>query len=221
LSVLLSKLLEWTKPAAHYYYAPALSDLAAIQQRAINIAIHERKPTESLKESIRTLVNSSFIGFESTVRVDNEVRLQIERWFIDKSILPIHVLNPLIEDIELLIYQFAAISKAEQVRVHLKTIVNDACRKFHIDGYDLRLLCSYAGPGTEWTYNENVNRKYLGEGENEQIIKDWGYINQLKSYDVVILKGELPHKRTGSGIVHRSPAIEKNSERRFVLRIDF
>jgi Protein of unknown function (DUF1826) len=220
LSVLLSKLLQWTKPAAHYYYASTLSSLAAIQQRPINIAIHERKPPEDLKESIHSLVNSSFKGFELTVRVDNEVRLQMERSFIDKSILPIHVLNPLIEDMELLIYQFAAISKAEQVRVHLKTIVNDACRKFHIDGYDLRMLCSYAGPGTEWTYNENVNRKYLGEGTNEQIIKDWGYINQLKSYDVVILKGELPHKRTGNGIVHRSPEIEQSKEKRLVLRID-
>jgi Protein of unknown function (DUF1826) len=218
--MVLSKLLKWTKPAEHYYYAPAVADLAAIQQRPINIAIHERKPPEDLKESIHSLVNSSFKGFELTVRVDNEVRLQMERSFIDKSILPIHVLNPLIEDIELLIYQFAAICKAEQVRVHLKTIVNDACRKFHIDGYDLRLLCSYAGPGTEWTYNENVNRKYLGEGTNEQIIKDRGYINQLKSYDVVILKGELPHKRTGNGIVHRSPAIEQIRERRLVLRID-
>jgi Protein of unknown function (DUF1826) len=219
--VLLSKLLQWTKPAEHYYYASAVADLAAIQQRPINIAIHERKPPMGLKESIHSLVNSSFIGFESTVRVDNEVRLQIERRFVDKSILPINVLNPLIEDMELLIYQFAAISRAEQVRVHLKTIVNDACRKFHIDGYDLRLLCSYAGPGTEWTYNENVNRKYLGEGTNEQIVKDWGYINQLKSYDVVILKGELPHKRTGNGIVHRSPAIEQTREQRLVLRIDY
>jgi hypothetical protein len=119
-----------------------------------------------------------------------------------------------------LIYQFAAICNAEYVRVHLKTVANDACRKFHIDGYNLRLLCSYAGPGTEWTYNENVNRKYLGEGENEQIIKDWGHINQLNSFDVAILKGELPHKRTGNGIVHRSPAIEQTREHRLLLRID-
>jgi hypothetical protein len=126
----------------------------------------------------------------------------------------------LIEDIQQLIYQFAAICNAEYVRVHLKTVTNDACRKFHIDGYDLRLLCSYAGPGTEWTYNDNVNRKYLGLGENEQIIKDWSYINQLNSYDVAILKGELPHQRTGKGVVHRSPAIELTGARRLVLRID-
>jgi Protein of unknown function (DUF1826) len=103
----------------------------------------------------------------------------------------------------------------------LKTVVNDACRKFHIDGYDLRLLCSYAVPGTEWTYNDNVNRKHLGLGENEQIIKDWSYINQLKSYDVAILKGELPNQRTGKGVVHRSPEIEQQQKKRLVLRIDY
>jgi hypothetical protein len=57
-------------------------------------------------------------------------------------------------------------------------------------------------------------------GENEQIIKDWSYINQLNSYDVAILKGELPHQRTGKGVVHRSPAIELTGARRLVLRID-
>jgi hypothetical protein len=169
---------------------------------------------------VDSFVNSSFTGFESTVEVTTEVGAQIEKIFVATSVHPINELSALIEDIQQLIYQFAAICNAEYVRVHLKTVTNDACRKFHIDGYDLRLLCSYAGPGTEWTYNDNVNRKYLGLGENEQIIKDWSYINQLNSYDVAILKGELPHQRTGKGVVHRSPAIELTGARRLVLRID-
>lgn len=216
----LTSLFNWTKEKEHFHNASTLSSLDGIRQSHINIAIHQRMPSTGLKQSVDSFVNSSFTGFESTVEVNTEVGAQIEKMFVAKSVHPINELSALIEDMQLLIYQFAAICNAEYVRVHLKTVANDACRKFHIDGYDLRLLCSYAGPGTEWTSNDNVNRKYLGLGENEQIIKDWSYINQLNSYDVAILKGELPHQRTGKGIVHRSPAIELTGARRLVLRID-
>lgn len=220
LKMVLSSLFNWTSEKEHYHYASTISELAYARQSHINIAIHQRIPTVALKQSVDSLVNSSFNGYESTVIIDNEVGPQIEKAFLEKCMEPLCELNALMEDMQQLIYLFAAICEAEHVRVHLKTIANDACRKFHIDGYALRLLCSYAGPGTEWTCNDNVNRKHLGLGENEQIIKDRTYINQLNPYDVAILKGELPHRRTGKGVVHRSPAIEHTRERRLVLRID-
>ena len=218
--MVLTSLFNWTKKKEHFQYATMLSSLDNIRQAHINIVIHERAASILLKQSVQSLINSSFKGFESRVLINTEVSSQLERIFVEQSAMPIHEIAALTEDMEQLIYQFATICDAEYVRVHLKTVVNDACRKFHIDGYNLRLLCSYAGPGTEWTYNDNVNRKYLGEGENEQIIKDWSYINRLNSYDVAILKGEVPNKRTGKGVVHRSPAIELAGARRLVLRID-
>jgi hypothetical protein len=216
----LASLFKWKSNKEHFHDAAALSSLDGIRQPHINIAIYQRMPSAGLKQSVDSLINSSFNGFESTVAIDTEVSAQLEKIFVEKSVHPINELTALIYDMQQLIYQFALICNAEHVRVHLKTVVNDACRKFHIDGYDLRLLCSYAGPGTEWIYNDNVNRN-LGLGTNEQIIKDWSYINQLKSYDVAILKGELPNQRTGKGVVHRSPEIEQQQKKRLVLRIDY
>lgn len=217
---MLSSLLNWTKEKEHFHYASTLAQLDQIRQPHINIAILERRPSQLIAQSVNNLFSSSFHGFKAPVVVDNDVRSQLEKVFLKESIVPIYILKELIEDIEQLIYQFGITCDVNRVTVHLKTIVNDACSKFHVDGYRLRLLCSYAGPGTEWTFNHNVDRKYLGFGENDQIIKDWSHINQLNSYDVAILKGELPHQRTGKGIVHRSPAIEHEGARRLVLRID-
>lgn len=62
--------------------------------------------------------------------MNKEVCAQLERILIVKSILPINELTALIEDMESLIYQFANICDVEHVRVHLKTVSNDACQNF-------------------------------------------------------------------------------------------
>ena len=204
----------------HYAYASSLSQLREIQMKHLNIAIHEREPSPELEATVKHVMTSSFTGLELVVDSRETLASSLSSKLAASSQTSTIAIQPLIEDIEMLAQHFSDICIAQRLKLYLKTVSNDACRKFHIDGYDLRLLCSYAGPGTEWTPNENVNRKYVGEGENEQIIKDWGCINQLKAYDVAILKGEPPHKRTGNGIVHRSPAIELKGEKRLLLRID-
>lgn len=217
----LASLINWKTEKEHFHYAPFLSELARVRQSHINLVIHQRMPSVALKQAVQTILTSSFKGFELTTIITSEVTSQLEKAFLQASILPLYELKELVEDMQQLIYQFATIIEAPHVRVHLKTVTNDACSKFHIDGYDLRLLCTYYGLGTEWTYNDNVNRKYLGEGENDQIIKDWSYINRVSSFDVAILKGEIPNRRTGKGIVHRSPPIEHRGEKRLLLRIDY
>lgn len=204
----------------HYTYASSLSQLKEIGNKQINIAIHEREPSPGLEASVMHVMASSFTGMELLLDSHESIASSVGPKLVARSHTSAIAIQPLIEDIEMLAFVFSDICRARHLKLYLKTVSNDACRKFHVDGYDLRLICSYAGPGTEWTYNENVNRKYLGEGENEQIIKDWGCVKQLKSYDVAVLKGELPHKRTGNGIVHRSPAIEQKCTKRLVLRME-
>jgi hypothetical protein len=207
----------------HFLFANTIAELEAIQAKELNIAIHQRKPFEALKASVYQLLNSSFKGFDFLFDVNNDIKQQVylKLSALCESDIYELALEPLVADIEQLVFLFGNICKTDYLKLYLKIVSNDACRKFHVDGYDLRLLCTYAGQGTEWTYNDNVNRKHLGEGENEQIIKDWGYINKLNPFDVAILKGEIPNRRTGKGIVHRSPPIEERGERRLLLRIDF
>lgn len=207
----------------HFLYAKNLSELSAIQSPDLNLTIYERKPGDELQASVEQLMKSSFKGIELLLQLNLDVKEQVKSKLIttcSQDDLALDVV-PLLDDIESLVYLFSNICKAESLKLHLKTVANDACAKFHIDGYDLRLLCTYEGKGTEWTYNDNVNRKHLGLGENEQIIKNWGFINRMNAFDVAILKGEIPTRKTGKGIVHRSPPIHDKNEKRLLLRIDF
>ena len=123
-------------------------------------------------------------------------------------------------DVYKLVSDFLVFSDTNSGTVHLKIIDNDACSKFHTDGYSLRLFTSYYGPGTEWLPEGATNRKGLGKS-NELIVKDQQQIQRMKAFEVGILKGEIPGQHHSvKGIVHRSPQITDTGEKRIILRID-
>ncbi len=123
-------------------------------------------------------------------------------------------------DVEGLSHDFLHFSEANSGTIHLKVIKDDACTKFHVDGYSLRLFTTYYGRGTEWLPEHATNRKGLGKS-NEMIVKDRSQVQQMDPFEVGILKGELT-RRLGRtrGIVHRSPELSESGGRRIILRID-
>lgn len=124
------------------------------------------------------------------------------------------------EDVTILIQDFLAFSENSSATVYLKVIDNNACTKFHTDGYSLRLFTTYHGRGTEWLPEKAVNRSALGE-TNDQIVKDPSKIQRMETCEVGILKGEIPNAPNRTrGIVHRSPEIVQTGEKRIILRID-
>ncbi|MEM1409081.1 MAG: DUF1826 domain-containing protein [Bacteroidota bacterium] len=123
-------------------------------------------------------------------------------------------------DVQQITRDFLRFSEDGTGILHLKVVANNACTKFHVDGYQLRLFSTYYGPGTEWLPEDAVNRRALGT-TNECIIVGPNKIQQMKAGHVAILKGELPGKRNSvGGIVHRSPAITETHEKRIILRVD-
>jgi hypothetical protein len=205
----------------HVLNTKSLAGMVSVRESRYNLSIYTRSVSAALESAVETLMQAPFKGIDRVLEQqenwDEIVTLMIGAESSSNMIL----LEPLVNDIVMCCKTFTQITQANTIRLSLKVVNHDACRKFHIDGYTYRLLCTYHGPGTEWVYNENVSRKYLGEGENEDIIKDWSAIQQINTFDVAILKGELPHERNGNGIVHRSQPIQRTSEKRLVLRIDF
>ena len=123
-------------------------------------------------------------------------------------------------DVNMLAKDFLSFSKRKEGTVVLKVIANDACTKFHTDGYALRLFTTYYGNGTEWLPEKATNRKGLGKS-NEQIIKDLLQVRRMDPFEVGILKGELPNQMNRTrGIVHRSPEIGQTGAKRVILRVD-
>lgn len=116
----------------------------------------------------------------------------------------LHYLPPaLAADIDDLVRRFAALTGKLTIRLRLEAVEGDACRKFHADYTDIRLVTTYAGPGTDirQTPAEDAPVTRIGTG------------------DIALFKGKLfPGKPPV--LFHRSPPIEGTGERRVVLVLD-
>lgn len=127
-------------------------------------------------------------------------------------------------DVATLMGRFLALTRAEVVRAELSIVAHDKCRKYHADYVGLRLLCTYAGPGTEWVEEEAVDRAALDHAEvcvdtcNARIVRS-ARVHHCLPGDVVVLKGHQWPGNDGFGVVHRSPPIEARGARRLVLTL--
>lgn len=105
----------------------------------------------------------------------------------------------------------------KRLHVDIGRVRNDACRYYHTDRLHLRLLCSYAGPGTEWIPEDAVDRGMLGKGMNAAVLRDPARLQHLQTGWAALLKGDGRHNPRG--IVHRSPPLQPG-QNRLVLTID-
>lgn len=127
-------------------------------------------------------------------------------------------------DVHAVLGRFRALVPLRSVRLKLHAVHHGQCRKFHADYVPLRLLCTYAGPGTEWVPDDAVARGELGgydediDAANERIIPDASRIRHAGTGDVVLLRGNA-WKRGSPGAVHRSPVVRSCADHRLVLAI--
>lgn len=99
--------------------------------------------------------------------------------------------------------RFASLMQCETVRVRFEAITGNACRKVHADYTDVRLICTLAGPGTDYTLADDPD----------------GPLRRIPAGSVALFKGH----EFGPGhqpCLHRSPPIEDSGDRRLVLVID-
>lgn len=112
-------------------------------------------------------------------------------------------MRPLGGDMRLLGHLFASLSACSRLRFRLEHVVDDACRQHHVDSVGLRLLCTYAGLGTNW-------------------IDPAGEHRRMAVFDVGVFKGsKFPD--SAPRILHRSPPVEhlpKQQRSRLLLCID-
>ncbi|MBB3898985.1 DUF1826 domain-containing protein [Roseococcus suduntuyensis] len=109
----------------------------------------------------------------------------------------------LLSDALRLAHMFAALTRATHIRLRFDGITGDACRKFHVDAVGLRLLVTYAGPGTQWTMADQD-----------------AVPHEVPFGAVALFRGRA---RPGGHVLHRSPPLSHLPEarrRRLVLCID-
>jgi hypothetical protein len=132
----------------------------------------------------------------------------------------------LLEDIATLAAEFADLAECEKVRVRLDCVLDRGCAVFHMDTLPVRLLCTYAGRGMQWTDEAHVRRSELGlrgrtsEEANAAIVPDAAHIRTMPTGAVAIFKGRLWPGGEGQGLIHRSYPVCCADHARLRLVID-
>ena len=201
-----------SKSIVNWEIGESAAILKGIHQKDVNIAIYERDIND-LRSEINHLIEEHI---EIRTRGDiNDILNEV------KTVTNLDNDSLIIQDIEELISHFAEVTKAKNFRLLLATINTNMCRRFHTDINDVRLLCTYSGPGTLWLTDDNINTKALNNfGDNERIVIEEDKVQQAKRGAVVLLKGAVYPQKGTKAIVHRSPTIEESGEKRLLLRID-
>jgi len=132
----------------------------------------------------------------------------------------------LAEDIANLVDMFCCLFDLKRGALRMTVLDRAMCPRFHVDRVPCRLVTTYQGIATEWLPHNAADRSKLGTGnmgkpdELSGLFEHISDIQQLKSGDVGLMKGELWHNNEGAGLIHRSPQVPNNT-RRLVLTLDF
>lgn len=187
--------------------------LENIIQKDISISVYNRE-IDAMHSEIQDLLNTN-IDFRSSGTTEEIITelVQLENFSNSNG--------QLIEDIKSQLSQFEQISGSSSFRLFLGTVNTNMCRKFHTDINDLRMLCTYSGPGTLWLTEDNINRNALNnKGDENDMVIDESKVRQAEEGTILILKGAIFPQENTKAAVHRSPTIEETGERRLLLRID-
>ena len=194
--------------------------LADIYNEENNITVWQRNLPEQLQSSV-----NDFLAVNPTY--ERNLTVTAKSAFSSVSdMLGADSQPELSEDITELVDMFCYLFDLKRAGLRLAVLDRAMCPRFHVDNVPCRLVTTYQGIATEWLPHQVVNRKKLGAGnaglpdDQSGLFMNKGDIQQLKSGDVALLKGELWEGNENAGLVHRSPALVKG-ERRLLLTLDF
>ncbi len=131
----------------------------------------------------------------------------------------------LLNDVGRIVRHFLRVVDGPRFRLFFGAVCHDQCRKFHVDYVRLRLVSTYAGPGTEWLPDAAVNRSELAQpgqlvpDANRRIVKDTREVRRARPGEVLFMKGALFGNGHERGAVHRSPEIVGTGVSRVVLTL--
>lgn len=204
---------EEEAPSGAHRFVWSPEELTDIYRDGVNLCVWRRGLDSPLSAWLMRLAGAQPLDVVARVRGDAP---DLRRWLPE---LPGGALfDAWVEDLNFLLRLYVDLLGAETLGVRLHTLARDMCPRFHVDRVGVRLLCTYAGPATEWLENPQVIRSALGPAG--QVARPGAPIQALERFDVALLKGEAWPGNTGNGVVHRSPAIAKDGMRRLLFSIE-
>ncbi len=188
---------------------PALATLGPVLREGVNIATWRRALPLSLLAGLAPLLaGGPFVAVAEDAPPAALRRLAAQ--------CPAALPAALRADLMALTVIFATLAGQDAVRIRLEALQGRGCHRWHADAVGLRLLCTYAGPGTEWldlTGGAALARRL-----------DPAHLlmapERLGTGDVAVLKGEAWPGNAGNGCIHRSPPNPEDAPLRLVLCLD-
>jgi hypothetical protein len=191
------------------------STLVRINNAKFDLCCWRREPTAALAAWLDGVAQRHTLTFDEKYQSARDV--QFERWLSD--IPPSPEKHQWLEDLHAVLGASLRVNGEVPLRIQLSTIQIRKCPRFHIDNIGVRLLCTYSGPGTEWIPELSLDRSRLADCTvDDAPLRPGGAVEQLRRFDVALLKGSAFPGNGRFGIVHRSPNVPNAP--RIVLTID-
>lgn len=216
MSTLARKLRGADEPEGSHFFTDTADGLSRIGDAEADVAIWRRQMDPALREALDAFV-ADYPAFN--------VRGKISRRSPDLSEFTAHfeqtaLADSVEEELEALVERFAALSDAHEFEARLELTTQQNCPKFHVDNVQLRLLCTLAGPGTEWVAREDVREIRRQSTCRDHLHAPAHTIRWAEAGDVVVLKGRLgsPSRSRDDWSLHRSPQL-KAGEARLVFKV--
>lgn len=136
--------------------------------------------------------------------VDETVSLH-DAWPVERWLSPLPACEhraQLAADLRARLTNFGQLLGVERARVQLHRVHEQTCPKFHVDSVTVRLICTWAGPATEWIGERDLDRSRLRVTNMEGT-----RTHHLERFDVALMKGSAWPGNASRGVVHRSPHI--------------
>jgi hypothetical protein len=207
-------------PHVAHRVRPSPDVLFGVLDPGVNTAVWRRPLAPVLAAGLAPLLKGVGVAFDGAV---SAARPEVDRLVAAMPASPARA--ALAEDLRDLLERFSAVCGAARPHAHLEVVGDDGCRRFHVDYVGLRLLTTYAGPGTEWLSEDAIDRAALAPSDappdrvNAAVVRDPTLVRRARPGDVLLFKGEGWPGNEGRGAVHRSPPVAATGARRLVFKL--
>ncbi|WP_434518289.1 DUF1826 domain-containing protein [Pseudomonas sp. NFX1] len=186
--------------------------LTEVLQDNVNLAVWRRRMPAQLEDFAQLVVSlGQPLADQRVIDVDEQLAPALPGLLYETADLQGY--ESFVADVAWLVAAYTCLLGARRLGLRLRVLDAPMCPRFHVDHVPLRLLTSYAGPGSEWLQEGAIDRREL-----HQAMPAVDNIQRLQAGDVAVLKGEKWQGNEGAGLVHRSPS---GHQRRLLLSLDW
>ncbi|WP_336334172.1 DUF1826 domain-containing protein [Pseudomonas putida] len=186
--------------------------LTEVLQDGVNLAVWRRRLPAQLEDFAELVVSlGQPLADQRVIDVDEQQMPVLTDLLREAADL--HGYQAFVADVAWLVAAYTCLVGARRVGLRLRVLAGPMCPRFHVDNVPLRLLTTYAGPGSEWLQEQAGPR-----GELHTMQPSVDNIQHLQAGEVAVLKGEKWQGNEGAGLVHRSPSAQQG---RLLLSLDW